>query len=154
MAPQEHPDVTPDEAQSLFVIRHGDRWDYQHPEWLETAKRRGDPPLSTLGHQQARETGQFMDELLAGYTHDRITWLASPFLRTLQTSDTALNAFQKVDSRQISILPEYSVFELDGHDGQLHKDLPDMEERGCYFPRVDHTHKSLFVPELPGKPMM
>jgi hypothetical protein len=160
MAPQEHSDGVPDdnggddEAQYLFVIRHGDRWDYHHPEWLETAKRCGDPPLSTLGHQQARETGLFLDKLLAGYTHDNITWLSSPFLRTLQTSDDALNAFQKVDSGQIAILPEYSVFEMDGHDGQLHKDLPDLEERKCYFPRLDESHKSLFVPELPGKPML
>eukprot|EP00545_Synedropsis_sp_CCMP1620_P003065 CAMPEP_0119004762 /NCGR_PEP_ID=MMETSP1176-20130426/1337_1 /TAXON_ID=265551 /ORGANISM="Synedropsis recta cf, Strain CCMP1620" /LENGTH=279 /DNA_ID=CAMNT_0006956507 /DNA_START=21 /DNA_END=860 /DNA_ORIENTATION=+ len=153
MAPtqEEHPHVAPDEAQSLFVIRHGDRWDYQNPEWLETAKRRGDPPLSTLGHQQARETGIFLDQLLAkeGFTGDRITWLASPFLRTLQTSDDALNAFTEIDTKQISILPEYSVFEMDGHDGMLHKDLPGMDERKCYFPRLDDTHESLFVPELP-----
>jgi hypothetical protein len=148
----DQPDAAPEEAQSLFVIRHGDRWDYQHPEWLETAKRRGDPPLSTLGHEQARETGIFLDRLLAkeGFTGDKITWLASPFLRTLQTSDDALNAFTEIDSKGIAIRPEYSVFEMDGHDGVLHKDLPGMDERKCYFPRLNEAHESLFVPELPG----
>lgn len=146
-------EVAPDEPQSLFVIRHGDRWDYHHPEWLETATRRGDPPLSQLGHQQARETGIFLDDWLSreGYSADRITWLASPFLRTLQTSDVALNAFTKVDSSSVQILPEYSIFEMDGHDGQLHKDLPGLKERKCYFPRLDDTYESMFVPELPGE---
>lgn len=153
MAPQEHSNVAPGETQHLIVIRHGDRWDYNHPEWLDSAKRRGDPPLSTLGHRQAHETGQFLDQLLAesGLTPDRITWMSSPFLRTLQTSNDALNAFQEIDSSKIKILPEYSIFEMDGHDGELHKDLPDLEERKLYFPRLDGTYESLFVPELPGK---
>ncbi len=153
MAPQEHSNVAPGETQHLIVIRHGDRWDYNHPEWLDSAKRRGDPPLSTLGHRQAHETGLFLDQLLAeaGFTHDRITWLSSPFLRTLQTSNDALNAFQEIDSSKIKILPEYSIFEMDGHDGELHKDLPDLDERKLYFPRLDGTYESLFVPELPGK---
>jgi hypothetical protein len=153
MSPQEQSSVSDDESQYVFVIRHGDRWDYMHPEWLETASRKGDPPLSTLGHQQARETGIFLDSLLAheGFTADSIIWLASPFLRTLQTSDDALNAFTKIDSSNISILPEYSVFEMDGHNGRLHKDLPTMEERKHYFPRLDESYASLFVPALPGK---
>lgn len=161
MAPQEHCNLPPSvetqqqqQQQQLFVIRHGDRWDYSDPAWLDSAKRRGDPPLSTLGHQQARETGQFLDKLLTGFitSHDKITWLSSPFLRTLQTSDVALNAFQGIaDSAKIKILPEYSIFEMDGHDGELHKDLPDMEERKLYFPRLDESYESLFVPELPGK---
>ena len=153
-SPQEHNDLTEHALngnQYLFVIRHGDRWDYSHPEWRDSAKRRGDPPLSTLGHQQAHETGVFLDKMLAGMTHDRITWLSSPFLRTLQTSDVALNAFQAIDSSQIKILPEYSIFELDGHNGVFHKDLPDLEERKLYFPRLDESYQSLFVPELPGK---
>jgi broad specificity phosphatase PhoE len=142
----------PGEHQALYLIRHGDRWDYSHPEWKASAKRPGDPPLSTLGHEQARETGIFLDSLLAQdgiTTPEAITWLASPFLRTLQTSDNAINAFTMVDSEGLVIHPEYSVFETDGHDGVLHKDLPTMEERKCYFPRLNETYESIFVPTLP-----
>jgi hypothetical protein len=44
---------------------------------------------------------------------------------------------------------EYSVFEWDGNDGQWHKDLPPMDERKHYFPRLSLSHESLFVPKLP-----
>ena len=65
------------------------------------------------------------------------------------TSDTALNAFTKMDTHNITIKPEYSVFEMDGHNGTMHASLPSIEERYHYFPRVDVTHQSLFVPPLP-----
>ena len=85
MAPQDHPsnaEMPSNEIQSLFIVRHGDRWDYAHPEWRANAQRPGDPPLSTLGHQQARETGAFLDTLFAeeGISAENITWLSSPFL--------------------------------------------------------------------------
>jgi broad specificity phosphatase PhoE len=145
--------VPGEEHQALYLIRHGDRWDYANPEWKASAKRPGDPPLSTLGHVQARETGIFLDSLLAKdgiTTSERITWLSSPFLRTLQTSDDAINAFTMVNLEGLVMHPEYSVFETDGHhDGMLHRDLPTMEERKCYFPRLNETYESMFVPTLP-----
>lgn len=136
--------------QYLYVIRHGDRWDYSHPEWLKTAQRPGDPPLSKVGHQQARETGVFLDPLLEPI--DTITWMSSPFLRCLQTSDDIINMMSSTLNKQGEILikPEYAVFEMDGHDGKLHKDLPPIEERQNYFPRVDLSYESLFVPAIPG----
>lgn len=85
-----------------------------------------------------------------GITADDITWLSSPFLRCLQTSTDALNSFRKVNVDSVEILPEYSVFEWDGNDGQWHKDLPPMEERKHYFPRLSLSHESLFIPKLPG----
>jgi broad specificity phosphatase PhoE len=122
-----------------------------HPEWKATAARKGDPPLSTLGHQQARETGAFLDSFFAreGLTGDDITWLSSPFLRTIQSSNDMINSFRKVDMDAVLILPENSVWELDGHDGKLHACLPPIEERKMYFPRVNVKHESLFTPSLP-----
>ena len=108
--------------------------------------------MSTRGHQQAREVGIFLDSLLAeeGISADRITWLSSPFLRTLQTSNEALNVFEKTKgAEQLKILPEYSVFAWDGKGGEWHKSLPPIEERTHYFPRLDHTYQSLFVPTIP-----
>ena len=141
------------DRQYLFVIRHGDRWDYSFPEWrkLPTSKL-GDSPLSTLGHQQAREVGHFLDSWLSerSFTTNEMTWMSSPFLRCIQTSNEALNAFRAVDvSPTFKIYPEYSIFEWDGHNGEWHKDLPSLEERVNYFPRVDISYESLFVPTLP-----
>lgn len=162
-----------DTKQYLFIIRHGDRWDYSHPEWKKlSTSRLGDSPLSPLGHQQARQVGQFLDQYLEkrGLTHD-ITWLSSPFLRCLQTSDEALNAMKVANAhannqndesgesdddatakiqREIPIKPEYSIFEWDGHQGEWHKDLPPLEERKHYFPRLDMEYEGFFTPELPG----
>lgn len=140
--------------QSIYIIRHGDRWDYSHPGWREDATRVGDPPLSSLGHRQAREVGAFLDALLAsdGIVADRIELLSSPFLRTVQTSNDILSEFRKTPgdvAETVAIKPEYSVFEIDGHDGKAHACLPSLEERKCYFPRLDEGHASLFVPAVP-----
>lgn len=150
---QQHSSGEAPEAQFIFIIRHGDRWDYSHPEWLKTAQRKGDPPLSTLGHQQSRETGSFLDSVFAeeGLSGDNITWLCSPFLRTIQTSNDMINSFRKVDMDSVQIHPENSVWELDGHDGKLHACLPPIEERQIYFPRVNVGHESLFTPSLPER---
>eukprot|EP00980_Cylindrotheca_fusiformis_P022846 scaffold9843_cov39-Cylindrotheca_fusiformis.AAC.1 len=80
---------------------------------------------------------------------DDITWMSSPFLRCLQTSNDALNAFQNVNVDKLTIDPEYSIFEWDGHGGAWHSDLPDLTERKHYFPRLNMDYKSFFVPELP-----
>ena len=47
------------EAQWLVLVRHGDRQDYATPAWRQRIMALGryprDPPLSTLGHRQARQ---------------------------------------------------------------------------------------------------
>jgi len=144
--------------QYLFIVRHGDRWDYAHPDWKQTANRWGDPPLSNLGHQQARETGMFLDSVIAKTPEiaaSDFKLLCSPFLRTIQTADGILSQFKHTSgdvSENVSICPENSIWELDPKgDGALHAFLPDLQERVCYFPRLETSHESLFTPSLPGK---
>mmetsp|Transcript_6266 Transcript_6266/g.7291 ORF Transcript_6266/g.7291 Transcript_6266/m.7291 type:complete len:299 (+) Transcript_6266:64-960(+) len=141
-------------SQTLFIVRHGDRWDYSHPEWSSTAARPGDPPLSSLGHRQARDVGRYLDEVFARENiHARdITLLSSPFLRCIQTSNELLSEFHKTQgdvAETVSIQPEYSVFELDSKDRGWHASLPTLAERKCYFPRMEEAHESMFVPTLP-----
>ena len=148
--------MTEDNRQYLFIIRHGDRWDYSNPEWKNLASSRtGDSPLSTLGHLQAQETGKFLDKWLTENHIDvenDLTWMSSPFLRCLQTSDAALNSMRNTPATlTLPIRPEYSIFEWDGHGGEWHKDLPPLIERKHYFPRLDVEYESFFVPSLPGK---
>lgn len=138
--------IPPDSLLTLLLLKQENR------EWAKSSPRPGDPPLSQLGHQQARETGILLNELLKqdGITDvNDITWLSSPFLRCLQTSDGALNAMTNIDTRKISILPEYSVFEWDAKGGDWHASLPPLHERRHYFPRLKWEYKSLFVPPLP-----
>ncbi|GAX24774.1 transcription factor C subunit 7 [Fistulifera solaris] len=141
--------------QYLYIIRHGDRWDYENRDW--TSSRSGDPPLSLLGHVQARETGAFLQQDFMQRQHrlEDITFLVSPFLRTIQTANEIIDQLGRMPSdnattlSRVKILPEYSIFEWDGHNGEWHACLPSMQERVHYFPRIDPTHHSLFVPELP-----
>jgi len=68
----------------LLLVRHGDRYDYANLEaWRTRCQRQGlepsDPPLSALGHQQARETAAALEL----YRPDVL--LCSPYLRVLQT---------------------------------------------------------------------
>jgi len=148
------------QEQSVYIIRHGDRWDYQHPEWKETAERKGDPSLSSLGHEQARQAGGFLDQLFVqeGIHADQITLLSSPFLRTIQTSNELLAEMKLTKCKgstcsaadSIKIQPEFSVFEVDLRGQGYHASLPpQMNERQCYFPRIDGDYQTMFVPSLP-----
>ena len=110
--------------------------------------------MSPLGLKQAAETGSFLDTLLSneGIRAEDIHWMSSPFLRCLQTSHAALDAFQTVsgDVHGIPINIEQSIFEWDGHNGLFHKSLPpNVEERQHYFPRLDLNYQSMFIPTLP-----
>ena len=147
-------------GQTIFIIRHGDRWDYSHPEWYNAASpdRRGDPPLSDLGHVQAREAGTFLDTLLS--REDRsaqdITLLCSPFLRCIETANNILQKFSLTQgdvANTVQIKLEHSVWEIDGHEGVNHRYLIEnremVKERSWYFPRIDPSYVPLFVPELP-----
>jgi len=89
-------------------------------------------------------------------TLDKLTFLSSPFLRTIQTSNDIIDGLVNTSSitegislNEVKILPEYSVFEWDGKGGEWHASLPPIEERPHYFPRVDASHESLFVPTIP-----
>ena len=82
---------------TIILIRHGARYDYaDQKRWKERcealALEPSDPPLSALGHRQARETAAAVAEL------PRFDWekpdliLASPYLRVLQTAQPLAHA--------------------------------------------------------------
>jgi len=66
---------------ALVVVRHGERWDWQHPEWAQTAERPWDTPLSEHGLAQAEEVATF----LSGHTKVGHI-LTSPLIRAAQTA--------------------------------------------------------------------
>jgi broad specificity phosphatase PhoE len=67
--------------QTVWLARHGNRLDFVHPEWFNTAKRRYDPPLSADGLTQAQALGQRLK------TENIQHLFVSPFLRAIQTAN-------------------------------------------------------------------
>lgn len=65
---------------TLWMARHGNRYDFADPNWADTADRPHDPGLAPDGVEQSRKLG----ERLKDAPVDRI--IASPFLRTVQTA--------------------------------------------------------------------
>lgn len=71
-----------EDIQRFWVIRHGDRLDNHDRSWKKAAKFREDTPLSPVGHIQAADVANAIAAEDNGITQI----LASPFLRTIQTS--------------------------------------------------------------------
>lgn len=136
-------------VQSIFIVRHGDRWDYSHPEYNNRNNntiRIGDSPLSDLGRKQARETGIFVNQLLQlserSVDPTDVVVLCSPFLRCIETANEMLQQFtdnfskgntnnsnsNNVDDQDLeknkvkthTIRLESSVWEIDGANNGLH----------------------------------
>jgi broad specificity phosphatase PhoE len=67
-------------SRTLWLVRHGHRLDFLHPEWFNLAKYRYDPPLSDLGQEQSKVLATVLETV--GIRHI----FSSPFLRCLQTA--------------------------------------------------------------------
>lgn len=70
-------------ADTVWVVRHGQRQDSVDPSWDDHADRVHDPPLTDLGRWAAWRTGRRFVE--AGIQFDAV--YASPFLRTAETAE-------------------------------------------------------------------
>lgn len=68
-------------GRKIWVVRHGMRIDFTDSGWTESASNPYDPPLHSIGIEQARETAE-------RFRNESIAWIfASPFLRTIQTAN-------------------------------------------------------------------
>ena len=125
---------TPMPTTTIYLIRHGARHDYANPElWKQTCARLGhepsDPPLSALGHKQAREVAA----ALSNESIDAI--LSSPYLRVIQTSQPLAHALG------LPILIDNGLAEFKHHPSRI----PPPGTRVNVFPEVD----DLYEPILP-----
>jgi broad specificity phosphatase PhoE len=119
---------------TLFLVRHGDRWDFANRDkWQSAATTHGfearDPPLSGLGHEQARSTGIE----LAAQGVDVI--LSSPYLRAIQTAQPL------ADSCELSICIEEGLAEVQHVIGSI----PTPVQRFPYFPQVDLAYEPMLT---------
>ena len=120
---------------TIILIRHGARYDYaDQKRWKERcealALEPSDPPLSALGHRQARETAAAVAEL------PRFDWekpdliLASPYLRVLQTAQPLAHALG------LPIMVEHCAAELHHTPAKV----PPPSARVPFIPEVDETY--------------
>lgn len=84
----------------IVVARHGERWDYLQRDagnnWIATAERPWDPPLSPNGLKQARRLGEYLSKTLQEKSLPPISaCYASPFLRCRQTACQAVEALNE-----------------------------------------------------------
>ncbi|HEY9651089.1 MAG TPA: histidine phosphatase family protein [Coleofasciculaceae cyanobacterium] len=124
--------------QTLWIARHGNRLDFVHPEWFDTAERPYDPPLSEDGMIQAQQLGQ----RLVGEGIQHI--FASPFLRTVQTANFV------ADALDLSIKVESGLSEwLNPEWMRAAPETLSLEVLQEQFPRIDGSYQSRVVAHYP-----
>ena len=146
MAPQQSLSSSPNNCSSIsriILVRHGDRFDYANPQWLAAALENEaivtDPPLSALGHKQARETADYLKNKFSSESIDKL--LVSPYVRTIQTAVPTSQAFN------LPICIEDGLSEAHATPDAL----PSPKQRFAYFPEVDTSHTShLKIAPSPG----
>lgn len=124
-------------SQLVWVVRHGNREDFQNPGWAKTAQRPFDPALSADGETQAKEVGRSL------HGEPIHCVFASPFLRTIQT------ASHIADALDLPVCLEPGIGEILPTVQTNPALLPEVE-RTQQFPRIDYEYvavKSLSYPE-------
>lgn len=122
--------------QTLWIVRHGNREDFNNPGWSVKAERPHDPALSPDGEQQAQELGAS----LRRQSIDRI--YASPYLRTIQTASHIADALDlpiRLEPGLGECLPALREMPL----------IISEEERARRFTRIDPVHTPLYQPTFP-----
>lgn len=67
-------------ADTIWLVRHARRRDFDDPQWAATARRPHDPPLSEPGRVQAERLGRWLFGEGVGQVY------SSPFLRCVETA--------------------------------------------------------------------
>ena len=125
-------------SQTVWIARHGNRLDFVHPEWFNTADRRYDPPLSEDGLMQAKQLGQRLKNEPIAHI------FSSPFLRAIQTADCAAEALN------LPIKIESGLSEWLNPDWMSHfpaTQPPEILQKN--YPRIDWNYRSRIVPQYP-----
>ncbi|NJN62059.1 MAG: histidine phosphatase family protein [Coleofasciculaceae cyanobacterium RL_1_1] len=124
--------------QTIWIARHGNRLDFVHPEWFNTAARRYDPPLSDDGELQAQ---QLADRLR---TEPIRQIVASPFRRCVQT------AYAVAELLDLPIQLEWGICEWLNADWMTNMpETASIAELQAEFPRIDPAYRSIMRPSYP-----
>lgn len=125
-------------TQNIWLLRHGNRHDFVHPEWFNSAPKRYDPPLSEDGMIQVQNLANKWQN--ADIKHI----FASPFLRTIQT------AHPIAENLHLKIKLEAGLGEW--HNPEWMSEAPEIhsrEELEKDYPLIDWGYSSQIVPQYP-----
>lgn len=130
-------------TKTLWIVRHGNRFDFVYPQWFETALRRYDPPLSFDGKIQVQELALKLNNEPINHI------ITSPFLRTIQTADIFA---EKLD---LNIKLEAGLGEWHNPDWMTEKPvIHPREELENIYPRIDWNYRSQIIPKYPETEVM
>ncbi|PSF33162.1 histidine phosphatase family protein [Aphanothece hegewaldii CCALA 016] len=125
-------------SQTIWMARHGNRYDFVNPEWFNTAPRRYDPPLSDDGLIQAQD-------LALRLQGEKISHIfSSPFLRTIQT------AYPVAELLDLPIKLEFGLSEW--LNPQWMSNTPQLhffEMLELNYSRIDWSYTSCVIPQYP-----
>jgi broad specificity phosphatase PhoE len=125
-------------AQTIWITRHGKRYDFVNPDWFITAKLPYDPHLTEDGILQAQELG----ERLKSENISQI--FSSPFLRTVQT------AHEVAEILDLPVKLESGLGEWLNPDWMEHSpEIRSRETLAQQYPRIDLSYHSRIVPQYP-----
>uniref|UniRef100_A0A6U8MAN6 Phosphoglycerate mutase n=1 Tax=Emiliania huxleyi TaxID=2903 RepID=A0A6U8MAN6_EMIHU len=125
------------DSTTIYLLRHGDRFDYSigKDAWVARCRTSAslapsDPPLSAGGHAQAREVAAHLASV------GRIDMIiVSPYLRTLQTAQPLAHA------TGLPLCVDFAVAE----SHQRPAALPPLDTRLPYFPEIDTSYSPLMA---------
>jgi broad specificity phosphatase PhoE len=131
-------------ATTILLIRHGARYDYEigKDAWKarcagSTALTASDPPLSALGHEQARGLAAHLAK-----QGDIDAILVSPYLRALQTAQPLAH------TAGLPLLVDFACAEAH----QRPAALPPLDARLPYFPEIDTSYEPIMRGVVTGGP--
>ncbi len=125
-------------SSTLWLVRHGHRFDFAYPDWFTVAPHRYDPPLSAQGFRQVEQ----LSDRLAQENFDHL--FCSPFLRTIQT------AYLFAEKLDLPIKIEPGLGEWLNPDWMM--EMPQTvswEHLTPLFPRIDQSYIPYLQPIFP-----
>lgn len=128
-------------SRTIWIARHGHRYDFEYPEWFETAPRRYDPHLSEKGKKQARELAERLkDEAIAHI-------ISSPFRRCVETAHAV------AETLDLTVKLEWGIGEWLNADWMTgFPETAPVRELKQQFPRIDEDYTSRRRPTYPEAP--
>lgn len=131
----------PPSGRTVWIARHGHRYDFQYPEWFKTAPRRYDPPLSELGVQQAQELAERLER---DAKPGQLTIFSSPFRRCVTTAHAV------AEQLGVPLYLEAGIGEWLNPDWMTETpEIASPQELQAQFPRLDLSYRSHLHPHYP-----
>lgn len=125
-------------GQKIFLVRHGQREDFENPAWSESAVRPHDTPLSATGFRQVQDVARALIGQDVGALY------SSPFLRALQTADVIAAALDLPIRVESGICEWWNPAWM-----STAPRLMPAEEIQAAFPRVDGSYAPVVHPVFP-----